>query len=201
MREYQRKKRAEKSGKVYNVNPEGLQTVDKGLQVEPVNPVCKPDVNLICLKCKPEHERGLQEGYIKGLEEGKKQAYKDMPKPEIVAPDAHGEAGFLPDPSNIPKQRPSYACDFFNPQPKASKPDKPGRHVPPATRPPSKDLSPIADMIAGIDKTPGVAHHPSCRCAVCCPIVPPKVTGLLNKSSNKAFFSPKPQAIPTQPDL
>jgi len=67
-----------------------------------------------------------------------------------------------------PANRPANA-EFFRPVPKSIKPDKPGRNVPPATRPPSKDISPISSMLEGVDKDKIIAHHPSCPCAACKP--------------------------------
>ena len=77
-------------------------------------------------------------------------------------------------------------------------PDQVQKAKTPKTRP-SKQVAPLVNaMLSGINKRPTVAHHPLCKCGMCKAADP---SALLNKSSNKAFFSPKPQAIPTQPDL
>jgi len=178
MREYQRRKRAEKAGKVYIPMPEGLQVEPKGLQCKPetviVNPVCKPDVNQECLKCKPEYERGFREGYAKGFEEGKKQTYKDMPNTEKSLVGVPGETVYEPYPVKPAKQ------------PKQSA---------------SKAAQPIVNnLLSGIVKRPTVKHHPTCKCAMCHPVpdkpllagnTPGKSDALLNKSIGKAFFTPQ----------
>ena len=128
-----------------------------------------------------EYERGLQEGYIKGLEEGKKQATLSMPEPEIVAPGRSCEPVFVTSPpvlSEIPIQRPVYTCNYFNPQPKTAKPDKPGRHIPAATR------APTVKAVALPESSGLVTHAPTCTCALCKPThIHKDISSIVDKAS------------------
>ena len=155
--------------------------------VEPVQIIKKGKVvgyivkDITGVKQDPEPCQDCKAEYARGLEEGKKQATLSMPAPEIVAPGRSCEPVFVTSPpvlSEIPIQRPSYACNFFNPQPKSTKPDKPGRYVPAATR------APTVKAVALPESSGLVTHSPTCTCALCKPThIHKDISSIVDKAS------------------
>jgi hypothetical protein len=172
-REYMKRKRQKVVRPVLDQPPKMLDLV--------LDPKLDPPPDK-CLTCK-EYERG----YSEGLEEGKKQATLSMPAPEIVAPGRSCEPDIqpvLPKLSDVPIQRPVYTCNYFNPQPKSTKPDKPGRCVPAATR------APTVKAVALPESSGLVTHHPSCTCATCKP--PHIYKDAINSIVDRASHLPAP---------
>lgn len=116
--------------------------------------------------CKAEYDRGYRDGLrdadpvMKAIMKAKNKPCDDMPEGEKSVLAASGEAV-------SPASKPVFGCNFFRPQPKATK--ERTRTVPPATRAPEKPINPeLVSVLSDITKGKGrSAHAPGCSCMMC----------------------------------